>query len=269
MCERWVSTVRMLRKSCSPISAFVCPRAIRRRTSSSRSLRSSSAGADTAGFDGDARAQRGVEVDPSACGGPDGRDELGAGGLLEDVGASARLQRLARERGVALHGQDHHGARVLDLRDGGQARRPGHVEVEDEDVRVALLDEPQRVRDVAGLTDHVQPLLALEQQAQAGPDDLVVVREDDVDAGVVGIRHASDDSPKILCWCPTVPSTSCSLSTRQGCDGCSRRDARSSPTSTSKASSRTSWRSPRSSPARATRRSATRRRDATSSACRS
>ena len=48
-------------------------------------------------------------------------------------------------------------------------------------MRVALLDEPQRVRDVAGLTDHVQPLLALQQQAQAGPDDLVVVREDDVD----------------------------------------------------------------------------------------
>ena len=64
-------------------------------------------------------------------------------------------------------------------------------------MRVAQLDEPQRVRDVAGLTDHVQALLALQQQAQAGPDDFVVIREDDVDrgCGIVGIGHASDDSP--------------------------------------------------------------------------
>jgi hypothetical protein len=62
-------------------------------------------------------------------------------------------------------------------------------------VWVAQLDESQRLRDIAGLTDHVQSLLALQQQAQAGPDDFVVIRENDVDRkrGIVGLRHASDD----------------------------------------------------------------------------
>ena len=66
-------------------------------------------------------------------------------------------------------------------------------------MRVAQLDEPQRVRDVAGLADHVQALFALQQQAQAGPDDFVVIGEDDVDrgCGVVGVGHASDDSPSV------------------------------------------------------------------------
>ena len=72
---------------------------------------------------------------------------------------------------------------------------PGHVEVQDEHVRVPQLDESQRVRDIAGLTDDVQSLFALQQQAQTGADDFVIVGEDDVDRrrGIVGLRHASDD----------------------------------------------------------------------------
>ena len=68
MCERCVSTVRTLRKSCSPISAFVCPRAIRRRTSTSRSaevVRRASAAAER--FGGDASAELRVQIVPPAA----------------------------------------------------------------------------------------------------------------------------------------------------------------------------------------------------------
>ena len=74
--------------------------------------------------------------------------------LLEHVAARARAQRLAREGGVLLHGQDDDGrvGRGLgDLRDGLQARAAGHVEVEHEHGRlVAERVAPRRV-DVAGL----------------------------------------------------------------------------------------------------------------------
>src|SRR3954465_7002785 len=99
MCARWVSTVRTLRNSCSPISAFVWPRAIIRRTSCSRSERSSGArgsgggpgGGGAArlrlgGRSGDARAERGVEVRLPRRDRAHDVHELALGGLLEHVG---------------------------------------------------------------------------------------------------------------------------------------------------------------------------------------
>ena len=60
---------------------------------------------------GDARAELGREEGAARRGDADGLDELVVGGLLEHVGARAGLERLARERGVLLHGQHHHAGR--------------------------------------------------------------------------------------------------------------------------------------------------------------
>ena len=83
---------------------------------------------------GEPGAELGVEVGPALRGRADRLHELGVGGLLEHVAARAGLQRLARERGVVLHRQHDHGGALRELGDRGQARRPGHVEVEDQDV---------------------------------------------------------------------------------------------------------------------------------------
>jgi hypothetical protein len=53
-------------------------------------------------------------------------------------------------------------------------------------------DVAQRVGDVAGLGEHLEPVLALEQQPQAAAHDDVVVGEDDRDALRVAVGgHAA------------------------------------------------------------------------------
>jgi hypothetical protein len=152
--------------------------------------------AGVAGLRGDAGAEPRAQVGVTRGGGPDGGHELGTGRLLEDVATRAGPERLAGERRVVLHGEDHDGARVLDPGDSGQARRPGHAEVEHEHVRATSLDQPQRPGDIARLAHDVHALLGLQQEPQPGADDLVVVGQHDADGprGVVAARHACDHS---------------------------------------------------------------------------
>src|SRR3954454_22228139 len=95
MCARCVSTVRVERNSCPAISVLVWPRAINRRTSSSRSVRSSGgpAGAGGAagrrgagrrgGGGGQAGAEARVEVVLALRREMDRLQQLLVGGLLE------------------------------------------------------------------------------------------------------------------------------------------------------------------------------------------
>src|SRR3954464_9203919 len=112
MCARCDSTVRTLRYSCPAISEFVWPRAISRRISTSRSVRSSGGPAGSGGAARLRGAGRGVrnarrpaggaelrlQERAAARGGAHGLDELLVGGLLEDVAAGPGLEGLARER---------------------------------------------------------------------------------------------------------------------------------------------------------------------------
>ena len=57
----------------------------------------------------------------------------------------------------------------------------GHVEVEDQDVGLVAADVADRGLDVAGLGDHLEVVLGVEQQAQGAADDRMVVGEHDRD----------------------------------------------------------------------------------------
>src|SRR3954453_19014181 len=113
MCERWDSTVRTERYSWPAISAFVWPSAMRRRTSTSRSDRSSGWPARAGGAAASAAPGRGVgdlsragggrvEVLPPGVRAPPGLDQLAGGRLLEDVAGGAGAQGLAGELGILL-----------------------------------------------------------------------------------------------------------------------------------------------------------------------
>src|SRR3954462_8785120 len=114
MCARCDSTVRTLRYSCPAISEFVWPRAISRRISTSRSVRSSGGPAGSGGAAAMRAPSCGVRKVPPLAGARPGRPgssaagphELLVGGLLEDVAARPGLEGLARERGVLLHRED-------------------------------------------------------------------------------------------------------------------------------------------------------------------
>ena len=182
MCARWVSTVRTDRYSCSAISALVCPSAISRRTSSSRSERSS--GGPGGRLGGHPRAQPRVQIAFVGGRAPYGLHELVVGGLLEHVPDRAGAERVPRERRLLLHRQ-HDDLRLRRLRadigDRLQARAAGHVQIEHEHIRGVTAHIASRAVEVTGLGNHFEPGLAVEQQSQATAHDGVIVGEHDPD----------------------------------------------------------------------------------------
>jgi len=72
------------------------------------------------------------------------------------------------------------------MRDRGQARLSGHVDVEDQHARPVLEHLLPRHGDIARLAEDLEPVLRVEQHAQAGAHDLVVVGEHDRDRGASG-----------------------------------------------------------------------------------
>jgi len=94
-------------------------------------------------------------------------------------------QRLAGERGIALHGQHDDGGVARQLGNGGQARLAGHVEIEHEDVGLVAVDAAARGVHLAGLGDDGHVLLGVEEQLQSGPHDRVIVGEQYADLGHV------------------------------------------------------------------------------------
>ena len=73
------------------------------------------------------------------------------------------------------------GRRLAQARDRRQARAARHVDVEHQDARAVGRDPALGHLDVTGFGDDLEPILGVEQEAQAGPDDLVIVGDDDRD----------------------------------------------------------------------------------------
>ena len=181
MWARWVSTVRVERKSWSAISLLVWPSAIRRSTSSSRSLRSSGGPAGSIGGRGHARSEPGIEVGVAGGGEPDRFQQFLVGGFFEHEAERSGLQRLACEGGVVLHREDDDGGlgRLLaQARDRLQARAAGHVEVQDQDRGAVGAGEAFGVGDGAGFGDDLEAVFVVDQQPQALAHDGVVVGDD-------------------------------------------------------------------------------------------
>ena len=151
-------------------------------------------------------AECGVEVRRARGGAANGLDEVFVGRLLQDVAERPGTQGAARELGVLLHRQDdRRGAR----RPLGQhrqrfERRPlaGHVQVEDQHVGLVPEDRAQGVIDVRRLGDDLEVRVLVEQQAQAGAHDAVVVGEDDGDR-----RHGRQPTPRHPNLAVTAPGS--------------------------------------------------------------
>ena len=71
----------------------------------------------------------------------------------------------------------------------------GQAHVEDGHVGAERRDPAERLGDGAGLPHHLEVVGRLEQGPQAGPDDLVVVEEEDADGHRAPFEHAGGTDP--------------------------------------------------------------------------
>jgi len=116
-----------------------------------------------------------------------GRDLLGLG-VLQDVAGRAGLER----RGDLLlldeaRHRDDLGLRSfgLDPADRGDAVHVRHQEIHQDDVGLEATGHRHALAAVGGLADNLDVVLEVEEDAQAHPDDRVVVDDEDADPGVL------------------------------------------------------------------------------------
>src|SRR4030095_13443488 len=108
--------------------------------------------------------------------------ELRDRGVLEEIAGDARAQGLSDVSLTGVHREDHD---LRPRRDGGDPRgdlqsgQPRHGDVEEDDIGSVLLDELERFAAVSGLPDDGRAGKRLQERADASPNELVVVREDD------------------------------------------------------------------------------------------
>ena len=130
-----------------------------------------------------------MHVAPTSCDLSHRLDELRVGRLLEHVAARACGERLANVRRIVLHREHQHPSlrRLDDLGAGLEPGAPRHDDVEEHDIRLLEARYPHAAVTVARLADHLDVVLAVEQEPQARSHHGVVV--DDEDANRHGRRH--------------------------------------------------------------------------------
>ncbi len=138
---------------------------------------------------------RGVHVDVAPTHRVDRVDDLGLLGALDHVAGAARPKRLVQQALVLVHGEEQHDdlwMRLLQPLRGLDAVLGRHGDVEQNHVGVQRLGEAQRLGTVARLADDLEIGVGREQGSKAGPDDGVVVSDQDSD------RHST---PPPRWWC--------------------------------------------------------------------
>ncbi len=115
-------------------------------------------------------------------------EALGPEGL-EQVVQRAQLERGHREPVVG--GREHEGGPVPDALDDLQARQLRQADVEEEQVRLQIVDEPHRRRAVARLPGELDPVHSVQVRAE-GPPGLGLVLRDRGAHGAGG--HAGSDA---------------------------------------------------------------------------
>src|SRR4051812_42055364 len=158
-------------------------------------------------------AERRMDVAAAARHLADRRDDLLVRGLLEDVAARAGPERLADVAGIVLHRQDEHlrvGRLLLELREYVDTALAGHHHVEEDHVGLQRAGPEDGVLRVPSLPHHLDVVLVLEQEPQPGPDDRVVVHDDDGDQS--GTSTASVVPPPGLDSRASFPSWSATRS---------------------------------------------------------
>src|SRR6478672_8902830 len=138
-------------------------------------------------------AELGVHVAPPAGHFPDRRDQLGVGGLLEDIAARAGLERLAHVARVMLHREDEY-LRLRELvkdlwNDFDPALvRHHHVHQDNVGLRGSRLEDG--IAGAPGLADCFQVVLSVDEHRQACSYDRMVVHNQDSDPHRTGTSAA-------------------------------------------------------------------------------
>ena len=117
--------------------------------------------------------------------------DLGVGRLLQHVAARAGGERLANVRRIVLHREHQHASLgcIDHLGAGFETRAPRHDDVEEHDIGLLEARCEDTAVAVARLPDHLDVVLAVEQEPQACSDDCVIVDDEDAD------RHGSATVP--------------------------------------------------------------------------
>ena len=119
--------------------------------------------------------------------GPDGGDEVDRRDVLQEEPAGTGAERLDDVL-VGVEGRQHqHATRRRDaladeLTGRLDAVEGGHADVHDDDVRAAPAGLGDALATVGRLADDLDVILAVEDHPEAGPDELLVVHEQDADA---------------------------------------------------------------------------------------
>ena len=185
----WVLTVVSETMSSLAISALESPRATCLKTSSSRGVSSSRPGGGAAGraaagelLDQAAR-DRGREQRLAVGDDPDAGDQLLGGRVLEQEAAGAGAQGLVDVLVEVEGRQDQHPdlARALGhhLARGLEPVEVGHADVHEHDVGPQRARRAHRLGAVLGLAHHLDVLLGVEDHAEAGAHEGLVVGEQD------------------------------------------------------------------------------------------
>src|SRR5262249_53698127 len=113
-----------------------------------------------------------------ACGnGTNGIDQLGGTGTLEDITPGTGLEELPHIAGLAVLGQDYHvnvGAHLVEVRSGLEAT-PGHRDIHNHDVHMAIPNLLHQVMAIDRLAYHLQIGLGMDQHGQPFPQHHMVI----------------------------------------------------------------------------------------------
>jgi hypothetical protein len=114
--------------------------------------------------------------------GLDGVEENAVGFVLEDVAAGAGFDDLLDEIVRLMHGEDENfggGRGFADLAGGFDAVEKGHADIEDGDVRLVLGGFFDGVSTVGGFGTDLPAGARLEESAEAGTDNGVIIGDQD------------------------------------------------------------------------------------------
>src|SRR5437763_7542343 len=148
-----------------------------------------STGEPRAQLDGQPLGERGADVGAAGVRLLHRGEQLGRRLGLAHVARRAGAERLHGELPLRVHAHDQHGdagESLPQLADQRNESGAGHADVQNDDVRAGALEPAQQLTALGGLADDLAQVVVGGELANAGADQLMVVRDDDPDHSRLG-----------------------------------------------------------------------------------
>jgi len=139
---------------------------------------------------GEALGERGAHVTPPRVDLCHRRHQVGGRFRLGHIPGGSGAQRLNGELPLRMHADDQHahlGEALLELPQQGEEPRPGHADVQDQHVRTAPLELAQQIVPRGHLAHDSQRAVLRRELAEAGPDQVMIVGDEDADHTLRGM----------------------------------------------------------------------------------